>query len=562
MRAIRLNVAGAFHSPLMEPAVAPIVEELRRVRILRSTVPDRRERHRARSCAIPTSCGRSWVATWSRPCGGKPARRHSRPPVPRRSWRPAPATSSRRWPSASCPTPPPSRSAPRRCAAALRGRLRGSDILDAVTRFATIAGVGSYLPATARSQQVVRDDRRHERRLDPRPHRHREPGTSPTMAQQTSELASHASHNALAAAGISPEQLDMIVCATITGDTVFPATAVWLQQKLGISCPAFDVNAACAGFSYGMSTATAFVTSGMADTILVIGAEIFSRIIDFTDRGTCILFGDGAGAAVLSASDAPGVEGSVLGADGSAAEILWMPAGGTRAPASHATVDARDHFVQMPNGREVFKRAVTEMAASCRELLEKSGYGVEDVDVLIPHQANARILAAVVDRLGHRSGAGGRRRRRGRQHVRRIDPDRARPRVARRPDPSGRPGAVHVLRRGPHLGRHARALDDAGAVVMKVAVVTGASRGHRPRVRGGAGGGRLDGGGGLPQRRGRREGGRRGAARARARRAWPSTSTRRTRPASRRRSAGSPRRRAATSPAWSTTRGSVRTACS
>ncbi|MGZ8661834.1 MAG: beta-ketoacyl-ACP synthase 3, partial [Actinomycetota bacterium] len=170
--------------------------------------------------------------------------------------------------------------------------------------------------------------------------------------------------------------------------------------KLGVSCPSFDVNAACSGFSYGLSAATAFVQSGMADTILVVGAEIFSRIIDFTDRGTCILFGDGAGAAIVQASDTPGIEGAVLGADGTAAEILWMPAGGTRAPASVDTVEAHDHFVKMPNGREVFKRAVTEMAAACRALLEKSDHSIDDVDVLIPHQANARIMQAVVDRLG------------------------------------------------------------------------------------------------------------------------------------------------------------------
>jgi 3-oxoacyl-[acyl-carrier-protein] synthase-3 len=160
------------------------------------------------------------------------------------------------------------------------------------------------------------------------------------------------------------------------------------------------VNAACSGFSYGLSAATAFIQSGMADTILVVGAEIFSRIIDFTDRGTCILFGDGAGAAIVQASDAPGIEGTVLGADGTAAEILWMPAGGTRSPASHDTVDDHGHYVSMPNGREVFKRAVTEMAAACRDLLEKSDHSIDDVDVLIPHQANARIMQAVVDRLG------------------------------------------------------------------------------------------------------------------------------------------------------------------
>jgi 3-oxoacyl-[acyl-carrier-protein] synthase-3 len=192
----------------------------------------------------------------------------------------------------------------------------------------------------------------------------------------------------------------MIVCASVTGDTPFPATAVWVQEKLHLSCPAFDVNAACAGFSYGLAAATAFVEAGMADTILLIGAEVFSRILDFTDRQTCVLFGDGAGATVIQASERPGIEGTVLGADGTAAEILLVPAGGSREPASAQTVAASRHDVQMPNGREVFKRAVTEMAAACREVLEKNGHTPQDVDLLIPHQANARIMVAVAERLG------------------------------------------------------------------------------------------------------------------------------------------------------------------
>jgi 3-oxoacyl-[acyl-carrier-protein] synthase III len=173
-----------------------------------------------------------------------------------------------------------------------------------------------------------------------------------------------------------------------------------VQRKLGIAAPAFDVNAACAGFSYALSTGTAFIGSGQAETVLVIGAEVLSSVMDYTDRTTSILFGDGAGAVVLRPSESPGVLGSVLGADGRAAEILLIPAGGSARPASHETVDARDHSIRMPNGREVFKRAVVEMTNACRELLEKSGYTPEDVDVLIPHQANARILIAVAERLG------------------------------------------------------------------------------------------------------------------------------------------------------------------
>ena len=191
-----------------------------------------------------------------------------------------------------------------------------------------------------------------------------------------------------------PEKLALVASSPLN------LPPVWVQDKLELSCPAFDVNAACAGFSYGLAAATAFVEAGMADTILLIGAEVFSRILDFTDRQTCVLFGDGAGATVIQASERPGIEGTVLGADGTAAEILLVPAGGSREPSSPQTLAASRHHVQMPNGREVFKRAVTEMAAACREVLEKNGHAPEDVDLLIPHQANARIMVAVAERLG------------------------------------------------------------------------------------------------------------------------------------------------------------------
>jgi len=218
--------------------------------------------------------------------------------------------------------------------------------------------------------------------------------------QVTSDLAAEATRRALEAAQIAPEQVDLLVCATCTPDTPIPSAAVWVQRKLGISAPAFDVNAACAGFSYAMTTGTAFIESGQADTVVVIGAEVLSRVMDLYDRTTCILFGDGAGAVVLRRTQSEGVLGSVLGADGRSTEILLIPAGGSRRPATHATVDARDHSIRMPNGREVFKRAVVEMANACRQLLEKSGYTPDDVDVLIPHQANARIMIAVAERLG------------------------------------------------------------------------------------------------------------------------------------------------------------------
>jgi 3-oxoacyl-[acyl-carrier-protein] synthase III len=268
-----------------------------------------------------------------------------------------------------------------------------------VTRHATITGVGSSLPPRIVPNSWFED------RIDTtdewiRSRTGIEARHFVTDGVVTSDLAIEASRIALDDAGIPAEQIDVVICASVTGDTPFPSTAVWVQQKLGLSCPAFDVNAACAGYSYGLATATAFVEAGVADTILLIGAEVFSRILDFSDRPTCVLFGDGAGATVIQASERPGIEGTVLGADGTAAEILLMPAGGSREPATPETVAARRHRIQMPNGREVFKRAVMEMAASCREVLEKNGHTPDDVDLLIPHQANARIMVAVAERLG------------------------------------------------------------------------------------------------------------------------------------------------------------------
>lgn len=266
-------------------------------------------------------------------------------------------------------------------------------------RYATIAGIGSRLPDRVvpnaffeqtldTSDEWIRDrtgiGRRH----------------FAADGEATSDLAVDATLRALEVAGVAPEQVDLIVCATLTPDTPIPAAAVWVQRKLGLSCPAFDLNAACAGFSYGMSTGAAFIESGAAETVVVIGAEVLSRVLDFTDRSTCVLFGDGAGTVVLRPAGAPGLLGSLLGADGSAAEILMIPAGGSALPPSSKTVASRDHSIRMPAGREVFKRAVVEMANACRQLLEKSGLTPDDVNVLIPHQANARIMVAVAERLG------------------------------------------------------------------------------------------------------------------------------------------------------------------
>jgi 3-oxoacyl-[acyl-carrier-protein] synthase III len=266
-------------------------------------------------------------------------------------------------------------------------------------RHATVVGLGSVLPErvvpNAEFERYV--DTNDEWIRDRTGIRERHFAAD---GETTSDLAVAAGRIALENAGISPDQVDLIVCATCTPDTPIPSAGVWVQRKLGVAAPAFDVNAACAGFSYAFSTATAFIGSGQAETVLVLGAEVMSRVLDLHDRSTCILFGDGAGAAVMRRSEAPGVLGSVLGADGTAAEILLIPAGGSAHPASHETVDAHDHSLRMPNGREVFKRAVVEMANACRQLLDKSGYTPGDVDLLIPHQANSRIMIAVAERLG------------------------------------------------------------------------------------------------------------------------------------------------------------------
>lgn len=266
-------------------------------------------------------------------------------------------------------------------------------------RHATVAGVGSALPervvTNAYFETIVdTSDEWIRQRTGIGERRFAADG------EATSDLATAAAGRALDSAGIARDQVDLLICATLTPDTPIPAAAVWTQRKLGIGCPAFDVNAACAGFSFGLSTGAAFIESGAAETVVVVGAEVLSRVLDMTDRGTCVLFGDGAGAVVLRPSDAPGIVGTILGTDGGAAELLIIPAGGSARPATAETVARRDHAIRMPSGRDVFKRAVTEMAGACRQLLEKSGYTPDDVDLLIPHQANSRIMIAVAERLG------------------------------------------------------------------------------------------------------------------------------------------------------------------
>lgn len=217
----------------------------------------------------------------------------------------------------------------------------------------------------------------------------------------TSDLALKAGLKALESAGMGASEVDLIIVATITPDMFFPSTACFVQQKLGISGNiAFDVTAACSGFIYALSSACHFISSGMAENALVIGAETLSKVTDWEDRSTCVLLGDGAGAVVLKADDGKrGIMSFSMGADGAAWEMLHIPGGGSKMPPSTETVENRMHYIKM-KGNELFKIAVRVLVESAGSALEKAGLSVEDVDLLIPHQANLRIINAVAKRLG------------------------------------------------------------------------------------------------------------------------------------------------------------------
>jgi len=218
--------------------------------------------------------------------------------------------------------------------------------------------------------------------------------------QATSDLAYEAAVRALEAAKLAPEDLDLIIVATITPDMFFPSTACILQDRLGArKAAAFDLSAACSGFIYSLATATGMLKSGMYRNALVVGAECLSRITDYTDRNTCILFGDGAGAVVLGeVPEGRGFRSFELGADGSGGPLLKLAGGGSRMPASAETVSSKAHYIYMA-GNEVFKFAVRIMGSAAEEALRKAGIDKKDVDLLVPHQANIRIIQAALSRL-------------------------------------------------------------------------------------------------------------------------------------------------------------------
>jgi 3-oxoacyl-[acyl-carrier-protein] synthase-3 len=217
----------------------------------------------------------------------------------------------------------------------------------------------------------------------------------------SSSLATEAARRALEMAGLQGSDLDQIVVGTVTGDRTFPSTACIVQDRLGaVNAHAFDVSAACAGFLYGLSVGRSAITSGMANTVLVIGVETLSKIVNWTDRNTCVLFGDAAGAVILRASDKPGgILATRLHSDGSLVHLLEMPAGGSLRPPTHDTVEQRLHTIHM-RGNDVFKHAVRAMESVALETLEAAGRTPEQLSLLIPHQANFRIIDATARRLG------------------------------------------------------------------------------------------------------------------------------------------------------------------
>jgi 3-oxoacyl-[acyl-carrier-protein] synthase-3 len=267
-------------------------------------------------------------------------------------------------------------------------------------RTCSITGVGSYVPAKiltnadlekmvdTSDEWIITRTGIKQRRLA-------------AKDEFTSDMAAHAARRAMKMAGVTADQIDLIIVATITPDMPFPATACLVQQKIGARrAAAFDVEAACSGFIYALEIGQQFIMSRTYDTVLVIGAEKLSSITDWTDRNTCVLFGDGAGAAILqSRPDSHGLLTAVMGVDGTKSNLIHMPAGGSRCPASAASVAARLHYLRM-DGRETFKNAVQAMQQAAQEALRRCELDISKIKCVIPHQANRRIIDVVGARLG------------------------------------------------------------------------------------------------------------------------------------------------------------------
>ncbi|OHC00594.1 MAG: 3-oxoacyl-ACP synthase [Planctomycetes bacterium RIFCSPHIGHO2_12_42_15] len=265
---------------------------------------------------------------------------------------------------------------------------------------ASITGIGSYLPnkvltnydlekmVDTSNDWIIQRTGIKERRIV-------ENGVT------TSDLATQSSLRAMEDAGVSPKDLDMIITSTITPDHIFPSTSCYIQQKIGATrACAFDILAACAGFIYAMSIGQSFINSGAMKTVLVVGAECLSKITDYTDRATCVLFGDGAGAVIIQRNPVKHeILSSSLAADGSEADVLIMPGGGARNPASLESIQQRMHYIQF-KGKEVFKLAVNNITNLILKTTKENGFTLEDIDLIIPHQSNLRIIEATMEKLG------------------------------------------------------------------------------------------------------------------------------------------------------------------
>src|ERR1041385_3404298 len=267
-------------------------------------------------------------------------------------------------------------------------------------RTCSITGVGSYVPARVLTnaelekmvetsdQWIITRTGIQERRIA-------------AKTEFTSDLAAHAALRAMKKAGVTADQIDLIIVATITPDMPFPSTACLVQRAIGARrAAAFDLEAACSGFIYGLEIAQQFIMSRTYDTVLVVGAEKLSSIVDWKDRNTCVLFGDGAGAAILqNRPNAHGLLTAVMGSDGDKADLLFMPGGGSRCPATAESVSSRQHYLRM-EGKETFKNAVQAMQTAAEEALRRCELDISKIKLVIPHQANQRIISAVADRIG------------------------------------------------------------------------------------------------------------------------------------------------------------------
>lgn len=267
-------------------------------------------------------------------------------------------------------------------------------------RTCSIVGVGSYVPERVLSnadleKMVDTSDEWITSRTGIRERR------LAAENETTSDMGAEAARRALQQAGLRPDEVDLIIVATVTPDMAFPSTACLVQHKIGATrAAAFDLEAACSGFIYGLEVGQQFIASRTYDTVLVIGAEKLSSIVDWQDRNTCVLFGDGAGAAVLQhRPNAHGLLTVYMGADGSKGSVLCLPAGGSAMPASEEAVRQRLHYIHM-DGRETFRNAVQAMLTAAREVMDRCGVSIEDIACIVPHQANLRIIDALGTRLG------------------------------------------------------------------------------------------------------------------------------------------------------------------